>query len=75
MSSNKVCPVPGCGKEFCGQGWTGIDAHWRSKKLVHWRLRWVLHEDIESYEDAKEAGILSDRWQPPEERNEREAIP
>ncbi len=58
--SAKECPVPGCPKEFKGPGWLGIDAHWRSPN--------VGHEDIESYEDAKRAGLLKDRWQPPEER-------
>ena len=36
---SKTCPE--CGHEFQGNGWDGIDAHWRSK-----------HEDIMSYEDA-----------------------
>lgn len=36
----KVCPAPGCGKELQGNGWDGIDAHWKSK-----------HNDICSYED------------------------
>lgn len=58
MSGNKVCPVPGCGKEFKGQGWEGIDAHWRSERVGH-------EKNIESYEDAKEAGILSGQWLPP----------
>lgn len=58
MSGNRECPV--CGREFLGRGWEGIDAHWRSDR--------VGHEDIESYEDAKEAGLLSGKWRPPEER-------
>ena len=37
--SQKVCP--GCGHVFQGNGWDGIDAHWRSK-----------HEDIMPYEEA-----------------------
>lgn len=36
----KVCPAPGCEKEFQGNGWDGIDAHWKAK-----------HTDICSYED------------------------
>jgi hypothetical protein len=36
----KVCPAPGCGKEFQGNGWDGIDTHWKSK-----------HADICSYAD------------------------
>ena len=60
MSGNRVCPV--CGKEFKGQGWEGIDAHWRSPKLGH--------EGIESYEDAKKAGLLSGQWRFPGERDE-----
>jgi len=35
----KVCPE--CGHEFQGNGWDGIDGHWRSK-----------HTDIMSYEQA-----------------------
>lgn len=67
MTGNKVCPVPHCRKEFKGQGWEGIDAHWRSQR--------VGHEDIESYEDAKKADLLLGQWRPPEERNELKARP
>ncbi|WP_091766779.1 hypothetical protein [Maricaulis salignorans] len=35
----KVCPE--CGHIFKGNGWDGIDAHWRSK-----------HENVMSYEEA-----------------------
>lgn len=35
----KVCPE--CGHVFKGNGWDGIDAHWRSK-----------HENIMPYEEA-----------------------
>jgi hypothetical protein len=35
----KVCPE--CSHEFQGNGWDGIDAHWRSK-----------HEHVMPYEDA-----------------------
>ena len=35
----KFCPE--CGHEFKGNGWDGIDAHWRSK-----------HEDIMPYDEA-----------------------
>tara|TARA_R100000365_G_C2745102_1_gene73869 strand:- start:1186 stop:1440 length:255 start_codon:yes stop_codon:yes gene_type:complete len=35
--AKKVCPE--CGHVFKGNGWDGIDAHWRSK-----------HEDVMSYE-------------------------
>jgi len=35
----KVCPE--CGHVFKGNGWDGIDAHWRSK-----------HDDVMPYEDA-----------------------
>jgi len=35
----KVCPE--CGRVFKGNGWDGIDAHWRSK-----------HEDVMPYEEA-----------------------
>lgn len=34
----KTCPAPGCGHEFKGFGWDGIDAHWKAK-----------HEDLCSY--------------------------
>ncbi len=39
MSNSKICPE--CGHVFRGNGWDGIDAHWRSK-----------HEDIMPYEKA-----------------------
>lgn len=35
----KVCPE--CGHVFKGNGWDGIDAHWRAK-----------HEDVMPYEEA-----------------------
>lgn len=35
----KVCPV--CGHAFQGNGWVGIDSHWKSK-----------HEDIMPYAEA-----------------------
>ena len=60
MSDKKMCPVATCPKEFKGRGWEGVDAHWRSPKHGH--------EDIESYEDAKKAGLLLGQWQLPEER-------
>ncbi len=62
----KICPV--CGKVFNGRGWTGMDAHWRSGELIEWQGRKVRHEEIESYEDAKKAGLLEGLWRPPEER-------
>jgi len=37
--ASKVCPE--CGHTFQGNGWDGIDAHWRSK-----------HETLMPYEDA-----------------------
>ena len=37
--SQKVCPE--CGHVFQGNGWDGVDAHWRSK-----------HEDAMPYEEA-----------------------
>jgi hypothetical protein len=33
----RICPM--CGHEFRGNGWDGIDAHWRAR-----------HEDVRSYE-------------------------
>jgi hypothetical protein len=39
MMKNKVCPE--CGHEFQGNGWDGIDAHWRSQ-----------HAHIMRYEEA-----------------------
>lgn len=39
MPDKKVCPE--CRHVFQGNGWDGIDAHWRSK-----------HEDIMPYEEA-----------------------
>jgi hypothetical protein len=37
----RVCPL--CGHEFRGNGWDGIDAHWRSRRLRH--------EETMSYEE------------------------
>ncbi len=39
VADTKVCPE--CGHVFKGNGWDGIDAHWRSK-----------HEDVMPYEEA-----------------------
>lgn len=39
QSEKKVCPE--CGHIFKGNGWDGIDAHWRSK-----------HQDVMPYEEA-----------------------
>lgn len=39
QDEKKVCPE--CGHVFKGNGWDGIDAHWRSK-----------HEDVMPYEEA-----------------------
>lgn len=38
-AEKKVCPE--CGHVFKGNGWDGIDAHWKSK-----------HEDVMPYEEA-----------------------
>jgi hypothetical protein len=38
-NDTKVCPE--CGHEFKGNGFDGIDAHWRAK-----------HEDVMPYEEA-----------------------
>jgi hypothetical protein len=39
MEKSKICPE--CGHEFKGNGWDGIDAHWRSK-----------HDETTRYEEA-----------------------
>ncbi len=39
MRERKVCPE--CGHVFKGNGWDGIDAHWKSK-----------HEDVMPYDEA-----------------------
>ena len=41
-TARKVCPE--CGHQFQGNGWDGIDAHWKSPRKGH--------EDIMSYKDA-----------------------
>jgi hypothetical protein len=38
-NSKKECPE--CGHEFKGNGWDGIDAHWRSK-----------HDHVAPYEEV-----------------------
>ena len=42
--TNKVCPE--CGHEFQGNGWDGIDAHWKSKhdKTMRYEDAWPLIE-------------------------------
>lgn len=46
----KVCPAPGCGKEFKGKGWDGIDAHWRSehRDFCSYETFWQLLQNIEA---------------------------
>ena len=51
-AEKKECPE--CGHVFQGDGWDGIDAHWRSK-----------HEDIMSYEDAWPS-LRDGKYAPPE---------
>ena len=41
MNNHKTKVCPECGHQFQGNGWDGIDAHWRSK-----------HEHIMPYTDA-----------------------
>ncbi|MGA9061105.1 MAG: hypothetical protein WB341_05485 [Terracidiphilus sp.] len=40
--ANKVCPE--CGHEFQGNGWDGIDAHWRARHahLMRYEEVWPL---------------------------------
>jgi hypothetical protein len=38
-STSKVCPE--CGHQFQGNGWDGIDAHWRAK-----------HDHVMPYKEA-----------------------
>jgi len=38
-TNSKICPE--CGREFQGNGWDGIDAHWKAN-----------HENIMPYRDA-----------------------
>jgi len=57
ITTPKICPE--CDHEFKGNGWDGIDAHWRAK-----------HEDIMPYEDAWpliEAGSYRRRTRQPKE--------
>ena len=51
-AEKKECPE--CGHVFLGNGWDGIDAHWRSK-----------HEDIMPYEDAWPS-LRDGKYAPPE---------
>ena len=46
----KVCPAPNCGKEFRGNGWDGIDAHWRSahRDICSYKNLWQLLQNIEA---------------------------
>jgi len=46
----KVCPAPGCGKEFQGNGWDGIDAHWKAKhrEVCSYRDFWEMLQNIEA---------------------------
>jgi len=49
----KVCPE--CGHQFQGNGWDGIDAHWRSKheQILPYKEAWPL---IKSGEYQKHRG-------------------
>ncbi len=42
MNDAKVCPE--CGHRFQGNGWDGIDAHWRAKHdhIMPYREAWPL---------------------------------
>jgi pyruvate dehydrogenase complex dehydrogenase (E1) component len=42
MNAAKVCPE--CGHTFKGNGWDGIDAHWKAKhdNLMPYRDAWPL---------------------------------
>ena len=44
MSKSKVCPE--CGHEFKGNGWDGIDAHWKAnhEKKMPYKTAWPLIE-------------------------------
>jgi hypothetical protein len=44
MGGNKICPE--CGQEFKGNGFDGIDGHWRAKK------NYKTHEGRIPYEKA-----------------------
>jgi hypothetical protein len=41
-SHRRICPE--CGHEFAGNGWDGIDAHWRAHHdaIMSYELAWPL---------------------------------
>jgi hypothetical protein len=49
-TGNKACPAPGCGTEFKGNGWDGIDAHWKAKHkdICSYATFWAMVQVIES---------------------------
>jgi hypothetical protein len=60
---NKVCPE--CGHEFQGNGWDGIDAHWRAN-----------HAHVMRYEEAWpliSAGTYKPKRKPREDVNQAAA--
>ena len=40
----RTCPIRHCGHIFQGNGWDGIDAHWRAH-----------HEDVMTYEEFRDS--------------------
>lgn len=61
--TSKVCPE--CGYEFKGNGWDGIDGHWRSK-----------HANVMAYEEAWpliSAGAYRPKRKPREDLNQAAA--
>jgi hypothetical protein len=63
MQTSKICPE--CGHEFQGNGWDGIDAHWRAK-----------HTHIMRYEEAWPliaAGEYKSKRKPREDVNQAAA--
>jgi hypothetical protein len=63
--AQKVCPE--CGHRFQGQGWEGIDAHWRSKheNVMPFEQAWALIKagqyDPQHLEDLEDLKIAEQR--------------
>ncbi len=58
----KVCPAPGCGHVFQGNGWDGIDAHWKAKHakdICRYDVFWEMLQNIEaSAQPARQRAIV-----------------
>lgn len=50
LKGTKVCPAPSCEKEFQGNGWDGIDSHWKANhtNICSYKTFWEMLKRIEA---------------------------